>query len=102
LWLSCSCVVDAQISRQECIDQGGDVVGDIGNGAIFQPDYLCATNDEAPSDTVVAQDGELIAIEGEVCCGGTGEGVITGGGGGGVDGEPTSKGRKWKSKKRKM
>ena len=80
LWLSCSCVIDARIiSRQECIDKGGEVVGDIGNGAIHQPDYLCPTNGEAPSDTVFALDGEPIAIEGEVCCGG-------------ADGEPTSGG----------
>lgn len=72
LWLSCSCVIDAQISRQECIDKGGEVVGDIGNGAIFQPDYLCAINDEAPSYFVYEQYGEpifLFAVE--VCCGGT-------------------------------
>ena len=71
LWLSCSCVVDASISRQECRDQGGVVVGDIGDGAIFQPDYLCAINDEAPSNTVLAQDVEPIFSEVEVCCGGT-------------------------------
>ncbi|OEU14232.1 hypothetical protein FRACYDRAFT_269552 [Fragilariopsis cylindrus CCMP1102] len=71
LWLSCSCVVDASISRQECKDQGGVVVGDIGDGAIFQPDYLCAINDEAPSNTVLAQDIEPIFSKVEVCCGGT-------------------------------
>ena len=73
---------NAQISRQECMDQGGTVVGDVGNGAIFQPDYLCEINDEPPSDSVVAQDGEPIASEGEVCCGGTGEGIAAPGGGG--------------------
>ena len=75
----CGGTVDTAISRQECRDKGGVVVGDIGNGAIHQPDYLCPTNGEAPSDTVFALDGEPIAIEGEVCCGG-------------ADGEPTSGG----------
>lgn len=75
-----------QISRQECQDQGGNVVGDIGNGAIFQADYLCEVNNEPPSDVVVAQDGEPIASEGEVCCGGTGEGLGDMGGGGGLGG----------------
>ena len=72
---------NGQISRQECQDQGGTVVGDIGNGAIFQPDYRCAINNEPPSDVVIAQEGEPIASEGEVCCGGTGEGLDTTGGG---------------------
>jgi hypothetical protein len=65
----------AQISRQECVDQGGEVTGDIGDGSIFQPDYLCTNSNEYPTDIVVAQEGEPIAIEGEVCCGGTGQGI---------------------------
>lgn len=66
---------DATITRQECTDQGGTIVGDIGDGAIFQPDYLCASTNEAPTDAVVAGAGEPIASEGEVCCGGTGPGI---------------------------
>jgi len=62
--------VAAQISRQECQDQGGTVVGDIGDGAIFEPGYICEVNGQAPSHTIVPQEGEPIAIEGEVCCGG--------------------------------
>jgi hypothetical protein len=65
----------AQISRQECVDQGGEVIGDIGDGSIFQPDYLCANTNRHPTDIVVAQEGEPIALEGEVCCGGTGQGI---------------------------
>lgn len=65
----------AQISRQECVDQGGEVIGDIGDGLIFQPDYLCPNANEPPTDVVVAAEDEPIAVEGEVCCGGTGQGI---------------------------
>lgn len=50
-------------------------MGDIGNGAIHSPDYICDNNGLPPTDVVVADPGEPIAIEGEVCCGGTGLGV---------------------------
>lgn len=73
LWLStCS----SQITRQECVDQGGVVVGDTGNGAIFDPGYVCDIDGLPPTDVVVAAPGEPIAIEGEVCCGGTGTGFV--------------------------
>jgi hypothetical protein len=65
----------SSISRQECQDQGGQVVGDIGDGAIFGADYICENNGLPPTDPVMASSGEPIAIEGEVCCGGTGEGI---------------------------
>jgi len=66
----------ASITRQECLDQGGVIVGDIGNGAIFAPDYICESSGAAPTDVVVASPGEPIASEGEVCCGGTGPGIV--------------------------
>jgi hypothetical protein len=65
--------VNCQISRQDCIDQGGQVVGDIGNGAIFLPTFLCESNGLPPIDEVIASPGEPIAIEGEVCCGSSDE-----------------------------
>ena len=58
------------ITRDECIEKGGEVVGDIGNGAIFDPDYVCENSGLPPTDIVKAGEGEPIAIEGEVCCGG--------------------------------
>lgn len=66
----------SQISRQECVDQGGVIVGDIGDGAIFAPGYVCDTDGLPPTDTVVAGPGEPIAFEGEVCCGGNGTGFV--------------------------
>jgi len=65
----------SEVSRQECQDQGGQVVGDIGDGAIFGSDYLCEVNNLPPTDIVFSNSGEPIAIEGEVCCGGTGDGL---------------------------
>jgi hypothetical protein len=60
----------ADLTRQVCVDQGGVVVGDIGNGAIFEEGYVCPTDGLPPIDVVVAGPGEPMAIEGEVCCGG--------------------------------
>ena len=57
------------LSRQECLDQGGVVVGDIGDGAIHRDDYRCAINGEPPVATILPAAGEPIAFEGEVCCG---------------------------------
>lgn len=37
-----------------------------------EADYVCESNGEPPIDTVVAGEGEPIATEGEVCCGGAG------------------------------
>ncbi len=57
-----------ELSRAECTEGGGVVVGDIGDGAIHDPDYRCS-NGEPPIGSVIPQPGEPIAIEGEVCCG---------------------------------
>jgi hypothetical protein len=60
---------DEAMSRQECQEAGGTVVGDIGNGAIFEDDYVCESNGQPPIAVVLAAEGEPIASEGEVCCG---------------------------------
>jgi hypothetical protein len=59
----------AELTRQQCEDQGGVVVGDIGDGSIFAEDYVCETDGLPPIDVVVPSAGEPIADEGEVCCG---------------------------------
>jgi hypothetical protein len=59
--------VRPELSRTECTERGGVVVGDAGDGAIHEPDYRCS-NGEPPIGTVVPQPGEPIAFEGEVCC----------------------------------
>ena len=49
-----------EISVEECEEQG-TVVGDIGDGAVHQPDYRCP-NGEPPIGRVSS------GIEGAVCC----------------------------------
>ena len=64
-----------ELTRQECRDRGGVVVGDIGNGAIHRDDYTCESSGEPPIGAIfpaAGAAGEPIAIEGEVCCGGGG------------------------------
>jgi hypothetical protein len=45
------------------------IVGDIGDGAIHSPDYVCESSGLPPIGTIIPQEGELITREGEVCCG---------------------------------
>ena len=59
--------VRPELSRAECTERGGVIIGDIGDGAIHDPDYRCS-NGEPPIGSIVPQPGEPIAIEGEVCC----------------------------------
>jgi hypothetical protein len=55
------------ITSTECQGGGGTIVGDIGDGAIHRPDYLCE-NGQPPTGTIRAEGDEPIAIEGAVCC----------------------------------
>lgn len=55
------------MTAQECEAAGGTVVGDIGDGAIHKPDYVCASG-SPPSASIRAAEGQPIAIEGNVCC----------------------------------
>ncbi len=56
------------LTAATCEAQGGKVVGDIGDGAIHQPGYLCPDSGEPPLGSIVAEPGEPVAIEGAVCC----------------------------------
>jgi hypothetical protein len=49
------------MTGEECESQGGTVVGDIGDGAVHRPDYVCP-NGSPPIGTVP------VGIEGSVCC----------------------------------
>lgn len=55
------------ISKTDCEAQGGEVIGDIGDGAIHRPDYVCASG-AAPLGSIAASEGDAIAVEGSVCC----------------------------------
>lgn len=51
----------------QCQEQGGFVVGDIGNGAIHRADYLCASG-KKPIGSILYTANDSIAVEGAVCC----------------------------------
>ncbi|MCA9712897.1 MAG: hypothetical protein KDK70_44140 [Myxococcales bacterium] len=55
------------MTSTECEAKGGQVVGDIGDGAIHRPDYRCEGGDP-PLGTIVAEGHEPVATEGAVCC----------------------------------
>jgi hypothetical protein len=49
------------MTAEECEAQGGQVVGDIGDGAIHRPEYRCESG-EAPIGSIP------LGVEGSVCC----------------------------------
>ena len=55
------------LSSAECEQAGGQVVGDIGDGAIHAPGYRCPGSGAAPLGTI-RDEGGPIAVEGAVCC----------------------------------
>lgn len=57
-----------ELTAQACEDQGGQVVGDIGDGAIHRPDYRCPQSGQLPVGSIVAEPGGPMAVEGAVCC----------------------------------
>ncbi len=55
------------LTTAECEAQGGEVVGDIGDGAVHRPDYVCASGGP-PIGSISSTAGEAVAVEGSVCC----------------------------------
>ena len=55
------------LTRAECTADGGTIVGDIGDGSINDPDFLCPSG-LPPLADISFLEGEPIATEGEVCC----------------------------------
>lgn len=55
------------LTKEECEAKSGTVVGDIGDGAIHRPDYVCASG-KPPLGSIAQPAGGPIAIEGAVCC----------------------------------
>ena len=58
----------SSLTADECTAAGGQVVGDIGDGAIHRPDYRCPTSGAPPIGHVTSEPGQPTAIEGAVCC----------------------------------
>jgi hypothetical protein len=56
-----------ELTAEACKASGGEVIGDIGDGAIHRPDYRCPSG-AAPSGNIRAPEGGPIAVEGSVCC----------------------------------
>lgn len=56
-----------ELSVSECADANGTVVGDIGDGAIHRPGYLCASG-HPPLGRIRPEPGGPIGVEGSVCC----------------------------------
>lgn len=49
------------LTPEDCEARGGEVVGDIGDGAIHQPDYVCPSGQPPMGDIP-------LGVEGSVCC----------------------------------
>jgi len=56
------------LTAAACEEQGGKVIGDIGDGAIHRPEYRCPDSGEAPIGSIVADPGGPMGVEGSVCC----------------------------------
>jgi hypothetical protein len=60
-------IAPATLTAAACEAQSGQVVGDIGDGAVHRPDYRCPSG-SPPLGAIVADPGGPVAIEGAVCC----------------------------------
>ena len=56
-----------QLTSEQCEAQGGEVVGDIGDGATQRPDYLCPGG-KPPTGNIAPPEGGPMPVEGAVCC----------------------------------
>lgn len=59
--------IGEDLTAAACVREGGQVVGDIGDGAIYQPEFRCESG-LPPLFSVVTLKGEPFSIEGSVCC----------------------------------
>ena len=56
-----------ELTAEACAAAGGTVVGDIGDGAIHRPDYVCESGAK-PTGSIRPPEGGPMAVEGSVCC----------------------------------
>ena len=55
------------VTRTQCQADGNTIIGDAGDGAIHDVDYICPSG-VAPVAQIMFLEDEPIAVEGEVCC----------------------------------
>jgi len=55
------------LTAEECAAKHGTAVGDIGDGAVHRPDYVCPGGKPPIGSIEPAADGP-VAVEGNVCC----------------------------------
>jgi hypothetical protein len=58
----------ATLTAAQCAAAGGEVIGDIGDGAIHSPDFRCPGSGERPLGPIAPEAGQPMAVEGAVCC----------------------------------
>lgn len=56
-----------KVTAEECAAQGGQVIGDIGDGAVYQEAYMCPSG-RLPIGNLVNNGDGPTAVEGAVCC----------------------------------
>lgn len=56
-----------ELTSEECKAQGGQIIGDIGDGAIYQEAYMCPSG-EVPAGNIAPTKEGPTAVEGAVCC----------------------------------
>lgn len=56
------------LTPEQCRKEGGDLVGDIGNGAIHRQDYVCQRTGKPPLGVINYDGNGPIAADGAVCC----------------------------------
>lgn len=55
------------LTSTTCLEMGGTVIGDPGDGRVHKPDYVCASG-RPPLGPITFEKGEPIPVEGAVCC----------------------------------
>lgn len=58
---------EAPLTTAQCIQAGGSIVGDPGDGSVHRPDYICESG-LPPLGAIRFLEGEPIPVEGAVCC----------------------------------
>ncbi len=58
---------DTPLTTARCVEMGGVIVADIGDGRVHRTDYLCESG-ERPFGPIEFLEGQPIPVEGAVCC----------------------------------